>query len=108
MLPVYAAYKVHYRPTLAKKTYLVGLALAGPDVSGLPITMSCKKVQGGFAHTWVLHIVYVVCRHKQNEPLYKCGYFQNVLVFCTQENLLYLVTFVTEHHQSWLHYTEVK
>ena len=37
-------YRVHYRSTLAKKTlYLVGLALAGPDVSGLPITMSCKK-----------------------------------------------------------------
>ena len=37
-------YRVHYSPTLAKKTlYLVGLALAGPDVSGLPITMSCKK-----------------------------------------------------------------
>ena len=42
MLPVYMLhtilYRVHYRPTLAKKTlYLVGLALAGPDVSGLPI-----------------------------------------------------------------------
>ena len=30
---------------------------------------------------------------------------QNVLVFCTQENLLYLVTLVMEHHQSQLHYT---
>ena len=50
-------YRVHYRPTLAKKTYLVGLALGGPDVSGLPITMSCKKYR----------VAELICSKSQSE-----------------------------------------